>query len=121
VARAEGGRERAAARAVVVVEHLGPLEEAVGSDQRFERGHRDEVVVATVDLVRALPACGVRDADAQVRLAREQFAHEAGLARARGRGDHEQAGAGGYGACRHRRNMPEGGAKRNRWRRRRSP
>ena len=93
-ARAEGVLQRAEAGAVVVVEHRGVLEEGAVAHHLPEAFAIDEMIVVSVDFVRPLRARGVRDADAQLRLAFEQRLDEAGLAGARGRGDHEQMTAG---------------------------
>ncbi len=90
--------------AVVVVEHPGVLEELPARDPLLELRHRDEVVLASLGLGRTALARGVRDRQAERRVAREQRLHQRGLARPGGGGDDEQPaglhGAGGHASLR---------------------
>jgi hypothetical protein len=82
--------DRRPARPVAVAVVHRPLEERARVDQALEFRRRHEVVVDPGLLARALRARGMRDRELDLRVARDHLAAHRGLARARGRRDHDR-------------------------------
>ena len=97
------GRQRIANRlhagAVEIVVHLGVLQKLAALHHFPESLGGDEVVIAAVDFGRPGLARGVGDRESEPRLALHQRLDEAGLAGARGGGNHVQtSGFGRHGS-----------------------
>ncbi len=81
-----------AAGAVLVVEHPRVFQEGTSGDQPVEFGVFDEVILATLDLVRPRTSGCMRSGDGQLRQALQQRLHQAGFAGAGRRRDDKQSG-----------------------------